>query len=74
MEVYLTPEKEAQLNQFATRTGKNTSQVVGEAVDRLLEYNAQFSAAVEAGRAAARNGNLVEHDELVERIEKMFRS
>ena len=74
MEVHLTPEKEAKLHQFATRTGKNTAQVMEEAVDRLLEYDANFIAAVEEGRAAANRGDLIEHDELVERVEQMLRS
>jgi predicted transcriptional regulator len=73
MEVPLKPEKEAQLHQLARRTGRDTAQVVEEAVDRLLEYDARFIAAVETGRESARRGDLVEHDEVVERIERMFR-
>ena len=45
-----------------------------EAVDRMLECDERFLAAVEEGRASARRGDLVEHDEVVERIEQMFRS
>ena len=74
MEVHFAPEKEAQLQQLASRTGRNAEQVVEEAVDRLLEYDANFAAAVEEGRAAARKGDLLDHDEVVERIERMFRT
>jgi predicted transcriptional regulator len=74
MEVHLSPEKEARLQQVATRIGKNPAQVIEEAVDRVLEYDERFIAAVEDGRASARRGNLLEHDEVVERIEQMFRS
>jgi predicted transcriptional regulator len=73
MEVNLSPEKEARVRQFARRTGKDTAQVVEEAVDRMLEYDARFIEAVEEGRAAARRGDLPEHEEVVERIEQMFR-
>jgi predicted transcriptional regulator len=73
MEVHFSPEKEARLQQVATRVGKNTAQVVEEAVDRMLEYDERFIAAVEEGRASARRGDLLEHDEVVERIEQMFR-
>jgi predicted transcriptional regulator len=38
----------------------------------MLDYDERFLAAVEQGRAAARRGELVEHDEVVERIERMF--
>lgn len=74
MEVHFSPEKEAQIQQFATRTGKNAEQVVEEAVDRMLEYDIRFIEAVERGRASARRGDLLDHDEVVERIEQMFRS
>jgi predicted transcriptional regulator len=74
MEVHFSPEKEARISRFASRTGKDTAQVVEEAVDRMLEYDARFIEAVEEGRAAARRGDLLEHDEVVEHIEQMLRS
>ena len=74
MELQLSAEKEARIHQFAVRTGKDTAQVVEEAIDRMLEYDARFVEAVESGRAAARRGDLLEHEEVVERIEQMFRS
>jgi len=74
MEVNLSPDKEARLRQLANRTGKDAEQVVEEAVDRMLEYDEHFLAAVEEGRASARRGDLLEHDEVVRRIEQMFRS
>ena len=74
MEVHFSPEKEARLRDFATRTGKEAEQVVEEAVDRMLEYEARFIEAVEEGRASARRGDLLEHDEVVERIERILRS
>lgn len=74
MEVHFSPDKEARLRQFATRTGKDAAQVVEEAVDRMLEYDARFVEAIEEGRASARRGDLLDHDEVVQRIEQMFRS
>ena len=41
---------------------------------RRSEYDERFLAAVEEGRASARKGDLLEHDEVVKRIEQMFRS
>jgi predicted transcriptional regulator len=67
MEVPFSPVKEARLRQFAIRTDKDTVQVVEEAVDRMLGYDVRFVEAVEAGRAAARRGDLLEHDEVVQR-------
>jgi predicted transcriptional regulator len=74
MEVHFSPDKEARLRQVATRTGKDAAQLVEEAVDRMLEYDARFIEAVEEGRASARRGELLEHDAVVERIEQIFRS
>jgi predicted transcriptional regulator len=74
IEVHLSPDKEARLKQVATRTGKNAAQIVEEAVDRMLEYDTRFIQAVEEGRASARRGDLLEHDDVVERIEQIFRS
>ena len=72
MEVQLSPEKQAKLEDFATRTGREPSQLVVEAVDRMLEHDERFIEAVEIGRAAARRGELLEHEEVVARIESMF--
>jgi len=74
MEVHLSPDKEARLRQYASRAGKGAAQVVEEAVDRMLEYDLRFVESVEEGRAAAGRGDLLDHDEVVERIERMFRS
>jgi predicted transcriptional regulator len=74
MELHFPPDKEARLRQVATRTGKEPAQLVEEAVDRMLEYDTRFNEAVEEGRASARRGDLLEQDEVVERIERMFRS
>jgi hypothetical protein len=40
----------------------------------MLEYEESFLAAVEKGRASTRRDDLLEHDEVVERIEQMLRS
>jgi len=74
MEVHFSPDKEARLRDFATRTGKDAAQIVEEAVDRMLEYDAHFIEAVKEGRAAARRGDLLEHDAVVERVEKLLSS
>jgi predicted transcriptional regulator len=73
MEVHFSADKEARLQELALRTGKQPAQVIEEAVDRMLEYDVRFLEAVAEGRAAARRGDLLEHDAVVERIEQMFR-
>jgi predicted transcriptional regulator len=74
MEVHLAQNQEAQLNELAARTGRGTEELVQKAVARMLEYDTRFIEAVDEGRASARRGDLLEHDDVVERIEQMFRS
>jgi predicted transcriptional regulator len=40
----------------------------------MIEYDAKFPEAVERGRDAARRGDLLDHDEVVEKIERMLTS
>ena len=74
MEVQFSPQKEARLQEVATRTGRPAAQLIEEAVDRMLEYDARFIEAVEIGRGAAPRGELIDHEEVVARIEKMFQA
>jgi predicted transcriptional regulator len=73
MEIHLTPEKEALLRQVAARTGQDAAEVIQEAVDRLLDHDSWFIQEVEKGQAQAAKGDLIEHDEVVTRIEKRLR-
>ena len=74
MEVQFAREKEEMLQRFASRTGRAASDLVQEAVDRMLEYDARFIEAVEEGRGAARRGDLIEHEDVVARIEQLLHS
>jgi len=73
MEIHLTPEKEALLRQVAARTGQDAAQVVQEAVDRLLDHDTWFIREVEKGQMQAAKGDLIEHDEVVARLEKRLK-
>ena len=73
MEIHLTPEKEALLREVAARNGQDAAQVIQEAVDRLLDHDAWFIQEVEKGLSQAAKGDLVEHDEVVARIEKRLK-
>ena len=74
MEVHFTPDTEAQLQQFAAKEGKHAAQVVEETITRMLERRTEFLAGVERGIAAADRGELVSHEEVVQRIDKLFHS
>jgi predicted transcriptional regulator len=74
MEVRLPQTHEAQLNELAVKTGRGTEELVQQAVARMLKYDTKFIEAVEEERVSARRGDLLDHDEVVERVEKMFRA
>jgi predicted transcriptional regulator len=74
MEVHFSPHTEAQLKAFAASKGKDAAQVVEETVSNMLQRQARFVEGVERGIAAADRGDLVDHEEVVSRIERLFRS
>jgi predicted transcriptional regulator len=74
MELHLSAEKEALIHEFAARTGRDAAQLIEEAVDHLIEYDARFTASVQEGLAEADRGDLLDHKEVVERIERFFRT
>jgi len=73
MEIHLTPEKEALLRQVAARTGQDAAQVLQEAVARLLDHDTWFVREVEKGQLQAGKGDLMEHDEVIARIERRLK-
>jgi len=74
MEVHFTPDTEAQLKEFAARKGKEAAHVVEEIVSNTLQRQAHFVEGVKRGVASADRGDLHEHDEVVERIDRLFQT
>jgi len=74
MEIHLAPATEIQLQHLAASQGKNAAQVVEETVTRVLERQAEFLAGVERGIAAADRGDLIDHEEVEARINRLFQS
>jgi predicted transcriptional regulator len=59
MELHLTPETEAKLNELARRTRRGTDELLGEAVDHLVRYNDWFERKVRDSQAAVARGETV---------------
>ena len=74
MEVHFSPDVEARLQQVASANGKDAEQLVKETVDRMLDNRASFVAGVQRGIEQANRGELVEHGEVLKRIDSLFRS
>ena len=74
MEVHFTPELEAGLARIAAQQGRGAEELVQDVLSRYLEQEARFIDAVQKGIASADRGDLLDHDEVVARIEKRFGS
>ena len=73
MEVHFTPEFEAKINQVASASGRGAAQLIEEIVKTYLDHEHWFRQEVQKGLAQLDRGEFVEHDEVVARIERMFR-
>ncbi len=72
MVINLTPEQESKLSRIASRSDKVPEQLLQEAAVLMIEYDANFAAAVEKGFASLDRGVFVEHEEVGARIERLF--
>ena len=72
MQVELTPDQLEQLNKLASSTGRRADELVREAVDNLLAYNEWFRKEVQIGLDQVRQGELVEDEEVLARINRII--
>jgi len=73
MEVHFTPEQESRLHRMASKAGTDPERLVKDVLDRYLDEEARYLAAVEKGIAAADRGEFIEEAEMDARVERMFR-
>jgi predicted transcriptional regulator len=72
MEVDLTPDLEARLNQSAAEQGRDARSLVREALERFLDHDEWFAREVEKGLAAADRGELSEHADIGKLIDQRY--
>jgi len=72
MEVKLSPELQAKLDSIAAKQGRDSASLVHEAVERLIGYDDWFMRQVEEGLAQIDRGEVLEHDEVAARMEKLI--
>ncbi len=71
MEVHFPPDVETQLRHVASANGKDAEQLVKDTVARMLEDRARFVAGVQKGIEQADRGELLAHDEVLNRINRV---
>lgn len=70
MEVSLSSELQAKLNQKAAQQGRDSESLAREAIERLVDFDEWFIREVEAGLAAADRGEFVDHEEVGKLIDR----
>jgi len=72
MEVRLSPQLKAKLEQIAAQQGRDSESLVHEAVERLVEYDQWFIRQVELGLAQVERGEILEDAAVAARMEKLI--
>jgi predicted transcriptional regulator len=72
MEVKLSPEVQAKLDSIAAQQGRDSASLVHEAVERLISYDEWFIRQVEEGLGQVDRGEVLEHDAVTARMEKLI--
>ena len=73
MNLQVPPELEAKLNRLAAETGRPIDQVALDLLARSVDHDAWFRREVEKGRLSARDGRLLDHDDVASRMEQRYR-
>lgn len=70
MEVYIPNELQAKLAALAARQGRDSTALIVEAVERMVNYDEWFLAEVEKGLAQIESGHTLSHEEIGARLDK----
>ena len=73
MTLQVPPELEAKLARLAAETGRTADQVALDLLASSVDHDEWFRAEVEKGRTAAREGKLLEHDDVAARMDRRYR-
>jgi predicted transcriptional regulator len=73
MNLQVPPELEAKLTRLAAETGRTADQVAIDLLASSVDHDEWFRGEVEKGRASAREGRLLGHDDLVARMDQRYR-
>lgn len=73
MDLQVPPELEARLNRLAAQTGRTIDQVALDLLANSVEHDEWFRSEVEKGRLSAREGRLLDHQQVRSRINERYR-
>jgi predicted transcriptional regulator len=72
MEVHLNPDIQNRLSRIAAQRGRDAEMLAREANERFVDYDEWFIRGVEHGLASADRGDLLTHQEVGLRLEKLL--
>ncbi len=72
MEVRLDPDVQAKLARMAAERGSDAELLAREAIERFVDYDEWFVQEVEQGLAQIDRGEVLTHEEVGSRIEKLL--
>ena len=72
MEVRLNPDLQAKLAELASQQGRDTEELVIDAVERMVNYDQWFVREVQKGITAADRGELVDQEEVKKLIDRRY--
>lgn len=73
MNLQVPPELEAKLSRLAAETGRTVDRVALDLLASSVDHDEWFRREVEKGRLSAREGRLLDHDEVASRIDQRYR-
>ena len=72
MEVPLSPDVQAKLARIAAESGRDPEGLAREAIERFVDYDEWFINEVEKGLAQFDRGEVLTHEEVGARIERLL--
>jgi len=72
MEVRLDPDLQAKLAQLASKQGRDTEELIADAVERMVNFDQWFMREVEKGISAADRGELVDHNDVQKLTDRRY--
>lgn len=72
MEINLSPNVEAKLARIAAERGRDAEVLAREAIERLVDYDEWFIKEAEKGLAQIDRGEVLTHEEVGARVEKLL--
>ena len=72
MDIHLNPDVQAKLARLAAQRGRDAETLAREAIERFVDYDEWFIEEVEKGLAQIERGEVLTHEEVGARLNKLL--